>query len=38
VENDNKENIPATLRSHFISIYPEESKKFMQLFYGEGAK
>jgi len=36
VENDNEKNMPATLRSHFISVYPEESKKFMQLMHEEG--
>jgi hypothetical protein len=38
VEDDDKKNRPATLRSHFISIYPEESKKIMQLLHGAGAK
>ena len=33
VENDNEKNMPATLRSHFISVYPEESKKYMQLMH-----
>ena len=31
VENEDKKNIPATLRSHLISIYPDESKKFIEM-------
>jgi len=38
VENDNEKNMPATLRSHFIAVYPEESKKLTQLIHSKGAK
>ena len=38
VENDNERNMPATLRSHFITVYPEESEKFMQLLHNKNMK
>lgn len=38
VENDNEKNMPATLRSHFITVYPGESQKFMQLRHSKHAE
>jgi len=38
VENDNEKNMPATLRSHFIAVYPEESQKFMQLLHSRNTQ
>jgi len=38
VEDDDKKNLPATLRSHFISVYPAESEKVLQLLHSAGKK
>lgn len=38
VENDNEKNMPATLRSHLIAVYPEATKKFIQLQHSKAVK